>query len=91
MIPRLCAFALLAAIAPSIATAASWWNRDWQYRKEIGFDLSPTGANIGGTPQGVPVLVRLSLANFSYFRDAKPDGSDFRSSMRRQDATEISF
>jgi biopolymer transport protein ExbB len=26
----------------------------------------------------VPVLVRLSLANFSYFNDTKPDGSDFR-------------
>jgi biopolymer transport protein ExbB len=28
--------------------------------------------------QDVPVLVRLSLANFSYFNDTKPDGSDFR-------------
>ena len=28
--------------------------------------------------QDVPVLVRLSLANFSYFADTKPDGSDFR-------------
>ena len=26
----------------------------------------------------MPVLVRLSLANFSYFNDTKPDGSDFR-------------
>ena len=47
-------------------------------RKEIGFDLSPAAADIAGSPQGVPILIRLSLANFSYFGDTKPDGSDFR-------------
>jgi biopolymer transport protein ExbB len=61
-----------------LAYAATWWNNDWKYRKEIGFDLSPAGADIAGTAQDVPVLVRLSLANFSYFNDTKPDGSDFR-------------
>jgi biopolymer transport protein ExbB len=73
--------AVIAAIAcftPLAAPAASWWNGDWQYRKEINFDLSPAGADVTGTPQNVPVLVRLSLANFSYFADTKPDGSDFR-------------
>ena len=70
---------ILAALIPVAAPAASsWWNNDWKYRKEIGFDLSPTGADIAGTPQDVPVLVRLSLANFSYFNDTKADGSDFR-------------
>ncbi len=71
--------AVVAAMVPLIALAASsWWNNDWKYRKEIGFDLSATGADIAGTPQDVPVLIRLSLANFSYFNDTKPDGSDFR-------------
>jgi len=71
--------ALAALLAPLVALAASsWWNNDWKYRKEIGFDLSPTGADIAGSPQDLPVLVRLSLANFSYFNDTKPDGSDFR-------------
>lgn len=65
-------------LAPALALAASWWNNDWKYRKEIGFDLSPAAADIAATPQDVPVLVRLSLANFSYFNDTKPDGSDFR-------------
>ncbi len=65
-------------LVPALALAASWWNNDWKYRKEIGFDLSATGADIAATPQDVPVLVRLSLANFSYFNDTKPDGSDFR-------------
>jgi biopolymer transport protein ExbB len=69
---------ILAALVPVAALAASWWNNDWKFRKEIGFDLSPTGADIAGSPQDVPVLVRLSLANFSYFNDTKADGSDFR-------------
>jgi biopolymer transport protein ExbB len=72
----LLAFAL--GLLPQLVDAASWWNNDWKFRKEIGFDLSSTGADIVGTPQDVPVLVRLSLANFSYFNDTKPDGSDFR-------------
>jgi len=70
--------ALAAVLLPGLVLAASWWNNDWKYRKEISFDLSPTGADVAGTPQDVPVLVRLSLANFSYFNDTKPDGADFR-------------
>ena len=69
---------LVALAMPAVATAGSWWNQDWQYRKEIGFDLTPQGADIAGSPTDVPVLVRLSIANFNYFNDAKPDGSDFR-------------
>jgi biopolymer transport protein ExbB len=68
----------VAALLPVVALAASWWSNDWKYRKEIGFDTTSTGADISGTPQDVPVLVRLSLANFSYFNDTKADGSDFR-------------
>jgi biopolymer transport protein ExbB len=68
----------ITGLLPAVALAASWWNHDWQYRKEISFDLSSSGADIAATPQDVPVLVRLSLANFSYFNDTKPDGSDFR-------------
>jgi biopolymer transport protein ExbB len=71
--------AMLAMLIPLAAIAAgSWWNNDWKYRKEIDLDLSPTGADIVGTPVEVPVLIRLSLANFSYFNDTKPDASDFR-------------
>src|SRR6201995_636986 len=69
---------LAAEDVPALAPAASWWHTDWKYRKEIGFDLSPAAADVAGTPQDVPVLVRLSLANFSYFNDTKSDGSDFR-------------
>ena len=69
---------IVAVLVPVAALAASWWNNDWKFRKEIGFDLSSTGADIAASPQDVPVLVRLSLANFAYFNDTKPDGSDFR-------------
>jgi biopolymer transport protein ExbB len=71
---------LVGTLSPAAmaASSGSWWNGDWQYRKEVGFDLSPTGADVAGSPQSVPILVRLSLANFSYFGDTKPDGSDFR-------------
>jgi biopolymer transport protein ExbB len=69
---------IVAALIPMAALAASWWNNDWKFRKEIGFDLSATGADVAATPQDIPVLVRLSLANFAYFNDTKADGSDFR-------------
>jgi biopolymer transport protein ExbB len=58
--------------------ARAWWNGDWAFRKEITFDLTPQGADIAGAATDVPVLIRLSLGNFQYFADSKPDGSDFR-------------
>lgn len=70
------AFGLLGVV--SMNDAAAWWNGDWTYRKEIDFDLTSKGADIPGQPVDVPVLIRLSLGNFQYFGDAKPDGSDFR-------------
>ncbi|HEV2443758.1 MAG TPA: DUF2341 domain-containing protein [Steroidobacteraceae bacterium] len=56
----------------------AWWNDDWPYRKQITVDASAAAANIAGSPDNVPVLVRLSLANFQYFNNLKPDGSDLR-------------
>lgn len=66
------------ATAFHAADARAWWNDDWAFRKELTFNLSPAGADIPANTDDVPVLVRLSLANFTYFTDAKPDGSDFR-------------
>ncbi|HVW70351.1 MAG TPA: DUF2341 domain-containing protein [Steroidobacteraceae bacterium] len=59
-------------------SAFAWWNDDWAFRKEIKFDLSKAGADIAGSPTDVPVLIRLSLANFGYFGDTAPDGADLR-------------
>jgi biopolymer transport protein ExbB len=61
-----------------VRDARAWWDNGWAYRKEISFDLTPTAAGIPGAATDVPVLIRLSLGNFQYFNDAKPDGSDFR-------------
>jgi biopolymer transport protein ExbB len=58
--------------------ARAWWNDDWAFRKELTFDLTPAGADIAGTATEVPVLVRLSLGNFGYFGDTRPDGWDLR-------------
>jgi biopolymer transport protein ExbB len=70
--------------------ALAWWNSDWNFRKEIDFDLTPTGADIPGAPTDVPVLIRLSLGNFQYFGDAKPDGSDLRV-IAADDKTPLAF
>jgi biopolymer transport protein ExbB len=70
--------------------ALAWWNGDWNFRKEIDFDLTPTGADIPGAPTDVPVLIRLSLGNFQYFGDAKPDGADFRF-VAADDKTPLAF
>ncbi|MEJ1964404.1 MAG: DUF2341 domain-containing protein [Gammaproteobacteria bacterium] len=72
---------LLALFITSMGYAApahAWWNDKWAFRKEITFDLTPAGADVTGAPADVPVLVRLSLANFGYFGDTKADGSDLR-------------
>jgi biopolymer transport protein ExbB len=61
---------------PSMSYA--WWGDDWNFRKEISFDLSKTGANIAGSVEDLPVLIRLHAGNFGYFNDVKKDGSDFR-------------
>src|SRR5262245_7016626 len=68
------AFVLLAAPL----TSQAWWNEDWNFRKEIAFDLTPTGADVAGTPTDVPVLIRLHIGNFTYFTDTLPDGADLR-------------
>ena len=70
--------ALLLLLSLPTAVHAAWWNNDWNFRKEITFDLTPSGANVPGTPTDVPILVRLHLGNFAYFNDTKPDGSDLR-------------
>jgi len=70
---------LLAVLLCCLPMASyAWWNDEWNFRKEITFDLSPTGSDISGTPSDVPVLIRLHLGNFGYFGDTQPDGSDLR-------------
>ena len=67
-----------------------WWNNDWPYRKQVTIDASATGANIAGAAENVPVLIRLSLANFQYFNNLKPDASDLRA-IADDDSTPLKF
>jgi biopolymer transport protein ExbB len=75
---RFCLILLGSALAAPHAAWAQWWNNDWAFRKEIGLDLSATGANIPGSPIDVPLLVRLHAGNFGYFNDIQQDGDDLR-------------
>jgi biopolymer transport protein ExbB len=70
--------------------AQAWWNDGWAFRKELTFDTTVTGADLPEAVTDVPVLVRLSLANFTYFADAKPDGSDLRF-LAADDKTPLKF
>jgi biopolymer transport protein ExbB len=70
--------------------SSNWWNKDWPYRKQITVDASATGSNLAGSPENVPVLVRLSLGNFQYFNNLKPDASDLRA-IAADDSTPLNF
>ncbi|HTU66637.1 MAG TPA: DUF2341 domain-containing protein [Steroidobacteraceae bacterium] len=83
-------FLLLALAAATAHAEGKWWNDQWAFRKEITLDTSPTGAAIAGSATDVPVLVRLSLGNFAYFGDTKPDGSDLRF-LAADDKTPLKF
>jgi biopolymer transport protein ExbB len=85
---RILMLALL--VLPGVALASSWWSGDWKYRKELTLDLSPAAADVTEGVADVPLLVRLSVANFSYFADTKPDGSDMRA-VAGDDKTPIKF
>lgn len=69
-----CAMALLLAAA---TPARAWWDSHWSARKTLTIDTSASGTPVDGIIGAVPVLVRLSDANFR-FDAAKPDGADLR-------------
>ena len=55
-------------LVPALALAASWWNNDWKYRKEISFDLSPPrrrhrGHAAGRAGAGAPVARPISATS----------------------------
>jgi biopolymer transport protein ExbB len=57
--------------------AAAWWKTDWNYRKAITVDTSPSGANMSGAIGRTVLLVRLHSGNFT-FTDALENGADVR-------------
>jgi biopolymer transport protein ExbB len=82
--------ATAAALVLFASTANAWWSDEWQFRKEIRFDLTPAGADVSGSLTATPVLIRLSAGNFAYFGDARPDGSDLRF-VSSDDVTPLSY
>ncbi|MBF0433461.1 MAG: DUF2341 domain-containing protein, partial [Fibrobacteria bacterium] len=50
---------------------------NWSYSTNIILNTTATGANITGTVNNFPVLLRLNAENFT-FSDAKADGTDIR-------------
>lgn len=78
-----------ALLAAGAAPAKAWWDSDWQLRKLITVDTSPTGKPIDHPIGTAPVLIRLHDGDFR-FNYAKPDGSDLRF-IAADDKTPLSF
>lgn len=77
----------------------AWPSEDygaWAHAADLRLDTSPSGAGIGSTVIGFPLLVRLNAANFDFsqaqpggrdLRFAKPDGTPLPYEIERWDAT----
>ena len=61
----------------SALEAEAWWHDQWQYRKRINFDTTPSGSDIKENLKEVSVLVKLHTANFN-FANCKDNGEDIR-------------
>jgi biopolymer transport protein ExbB len=68
---------LLLTLVAGVTRADAWWDKKWQFREKVSFDLSEKGAGIKENLIDAPVLVRLHGGNFQ-FANAKKDGSDLR-------------
>lgn len=67
------AFSLSAFTTP----AQAWWNKEWQYRKAVTVDTSPSGINVSGAIGRTVVLIKLTSGNFT-FTEALQNGADLR-------------
>ena len=70
---------LAALFVPALALAASWWNNDWKYRKEIGFDLTPGGRRYRRTLRRMcPFWCACRSPISAISTTPSPTASDFR-------------
>jgi len=60
----------------------------WQYKKQVKFDTTSSGADVSGNVSDFPVLVRLTSSGFD-FSQAKDNGEDMR--FADSDGTELSY
>lgn len=65
----------LSVMAP--ATAQAWWQQDWNYRKQLSVDTTPTGGAFTERVGRMPLLVRLHTGNFT-FDGTQENGADLR-------------
>lgn len=65
----------LSVLAP--VTAQAWWQPDWNYRKQISIDTTPTGGAFTERVGRVPMLIRLHTGNFT-FDGTQDNGADIR-------------
>lgn len=72
-----CIVVLATLALTSTAQAENWWNGQWQYRSRIGFDTTPTGADVKSNLADIPVLIRLHMGNFN-FSNTGDKGEDIR-------------
>ncbi|WP_342617532.1 DUF2341 domain-containing protein [Rhodoferax sp. GW822-FHT02A01] len=82
---RILAIVALFLVMP--LSAHAWWEKDWTGRKKITLDTKAAG--ISSDVSQVPVLVRLSSANFDFLA-GKEDGSDLRF-LAEDDKTQLPF
>lgn len=80
-------FILLLILTLVSVEGRAWWNDAWPSRKQLTVDASITGADIQGTVQDFPVLVRLHSGNFGFFLDLAENGKDLR--FMQQDKTAL--
>jgi biopolymer transport protein ExbB len=78
-----------ALLAPGGAHAASWWQKDWPYRKQLTIDTTSKGVQIDQPIGRAPLLIRLHSGNFQ-FDDASENGGDLRF-VANDDKTPIAY
>ncbi|WP_293882156.1 DUF2341 domain-containing protein [Sphingomonas sp.] len=69
--------AILISLSAFTTPAQAWWNKDWQYRKAVTVDTSPSGINVSGAIGRTVVLVKLTSGNFT-FTEALQNGADIK-------------
>ena len=67
----------MSALAVSPAVAQEWWDSEWHGRRGMTIDTTGTGVNVSGPAGTVPVLLRLTSANFG-FTEVLDNGADLR-------------
>ncbi len=80
---------LLVMALPGVATA-SWWNGDWQFRKQLTIDTAAVSAATSAGLAEVALPVRLHAGNFGYFNDIEKSGTDLRF-IAEDDKTPLEF